>query len=244
MNKCLGLVVLGSLSCGVSDQVQTNLGTLSSPVYIPSQMGMEKGDGSRCDSSWSGGVCYVPDSKTVKFYVDGQNCPVWYKQRIQNAVIDMNTLSSPYGWSTQLVGINEPWNFTIYCETESTRPTARTWFNDNFDCHDTDLGDLCQTRTGYIAVRPNYAESKGVFKAATTQQRIYWMANSMRHEVGHAAFNFGHLPGTQQGTKLMAKGYPDDLDSPVWNSFLTPDQDEQHALDCYTPGSSGSSSCQ
>lgn len=241
--RLLTLLSAVGLSCASAGE-ELQIGTSRQAIFMPDGYGIEAGDHTRCDTEWSGGRCYVPDNRGAKVYVNPAGCPNWYVQRMQNAVIDMNTLVQPYGWSIQLVGINDPWTYQIYCNMgTSVNPAAFSDHTGSMDCHDSSRGELCQTRAGYIEVRPLYAESKGVFQAASDFQRRMWMANILRHELGHLVLGFGHLPGTQQGTKLMAKGYPDDLQSDVWNSLLGPDADEQFMLDCYTPGSGRSNSC-
>lgn len=245
MRKLINLGLFGLvLSCSSADFMPVEeIGVLEQPIFMPNGFGIEEGDHSRCDSDWSGGRCYVPDNRGAKVYVNPFGCPNWFVQRMNNAVIDMNNLVSPYGWSIQLAGINDVWTYQIYCDSSALAPAAYSDHTGGMDCHDSSRGELCQTRAGFIAVRPNYIESKGVFQSGTDFQRRMYVANVVRHELGHLVLGFGHLPGTQGGNKLMAKGFPDDLQSNVWNSLLGPDADEQYMLDCYTPGSGRNDSC-
>jgi hypothetical protein len=223
--KYLSIFLATALACGATDEGQYTtvepIGSLEQPIFMPNGFGIEAGDHSRCDSDWSGGTCYVPDNRGAKVYVNPFNCPNWFVQRMNNAVIDMNNLVSPYGWSITLVGINDPFTYQISCDSSDSSDSAPAAYSDHtgsMDCHDSSRGELCQTRAGFIVVRPNYIESKGVFQAATDFQRRMYVANIVRHELGHLVLGFGHLPGTQGGNKLMAKGFPDDLQSNVWNT--------------------------
>lgn len=237
--KASMFVLFGILAaCG--GEPTESLGTLEQPIYLPTDYGMEDGGKNyKCDGDWDGDVCLVPNDKDLTFFIDGYNCPNWYKQRMQNAVIDVNTMISPLGWRTRIVGINDPWDFVMFCETESTGPEAHSWFRNGMDCHDTTRGELCQTKGGYIALRPNYIESKPIFQNATLLQRIRKVANDLRHEIGHM-LGLGHHRTQRQGKLLMDNGFPDDLSSDAWNKFLGFTQEELRDLECYNPDKGGS----
>jgi hypothetical protein len=253
MKKPSALLALAlALACGgesfngvALDTPREDVGTLQQPIYMPSGYGSEEGDQTRCDSDWSGGLCVVPDNRSPNFGIDqcGTNDSLFHRN-IYTAlgyVIGV-TNSVPLEWATTR-SHSSGGDYVIRCVGDTSGTPMSTSYNSiTADCHDTERGQLCQSKSGTITVRTGVILNTPGFQAATASQRDRIINNMIRHEAGHV-IGFGHVPSGPG--KLMSVGF---TPTPVpgvdaWDNLYTFDSTEIHALDCYRETSGTTPRC-
>lgn len=238
---------LAALACAGTDVPELpieNLGTVEQPIFMPAGYGHE-GNSTRCDGSWSGGECQVPDWGDKEFKIKRllQNCDAWTIDRIDEALTLMQQRLEAVGWTMNLVTSGQ--NGTISCSTASGPPGTMN-ANGPWDLHSTSRGTLKQYGGFAITIRQwstylcdGTGEPGEVWSNATVQEQVNVFINIITHEISHVV-GLGH---GAQGT-LMAQTMACDTDAPQWQGVLDWEPEEYEMLLCYNPNSGTGSDCQ
>jgi len=223
------------------------LGSLEQPIFMPDGYGSEEGDQSRCDTSWSGGKCVIPDNRSPNFGIDQCGTEtslfhrnIWTALGYTFGVVN----SSPLDWAMTRSHSNGG-DYIVRCVGDTTGAPMSTSFNGvTADCHDTDRGTLCQAKSGTITVRMGVFLQNPAFANATAAEQDRIIQNMLRHEAGHVN-GLGHKKGASYD-QLMAAVYPNApgaAGTDPWANMLTHDSAEIHMLDCYRETSGTTSRC-
>lgn len=230
-------------------------GTSKQPIYMPLEYGSESSTSSpRCIPPWGGGECQVPDSRTMSVRVmntpsGDSNCGTAGNpasgtgKAVNDAVNDAIAIANSKGWlMTRKADNSLTGQITVRC-TGSSSGNPATTTGANYDCHDTEHGDLCQFGTANIEVRMGVIFAMPGYQQATAAQRQNVIYNILKHELGHA-LGFGH--NTFGMASVMFSPMPS---APVanvtdpWDGYRAFAKDELHMLDCYRDSSGTTPDC-
>jgi hypothetical protein len=253
MKKAIALLAsFAAMACGEAidadgialDVPEEDLGTLRQPIYMPSGYGSEEGDQTRCDSSWSGGGCMIPDNRSPGFAIQS-SClqgTLFHDQAYLALGYVMGVVnSSPLSWAMDRYHSGSA-DWHINCVGSGSLANTSCSILPAPDCHDTPRGELCQCKGGNIDINVNAVQNSPGWVNGTTAQRGRFINNIVRHEVGHA-IGLGHVPSS--AGKLMSVGYPSEPVPGVdpWDNLYTFDSTEVNALDCYRETSGTTPRC-
>lgn len=152
-----------------------DIGTLGQPIFMPDGFGSES-DQTRCDGSWSGNECVVPDRRQISFRVKttgpeacGATIAAQAKLAVDFVIGVAN--SSPNNWTISrvedVVGSVANWN--IKCRPGG--PPGQTTFDfSTVDSHSTPRGTLKQVQGGDIFIGTQVVTSLPAFINGTAAQ--------------------------------------------------------------------------
>lgn len=222
-----------------------DLGTAAEAIYMPYEYGAEDKSigGFGCIAPWAGGECGVPDSRTLYINVFVDNCPANTAQIIWDTVYTFDTLMTEEGWTVN-VAAGSHYNANVEINLDcGSNGALGLWSPEagSEDCHDTDLGDLCQWKEGDLRLNPIDLKQFYVWVYGTTTQRYWTQSNILLHELFHAA-GLGHT-GLHMPPRLMDQGWSLDSFSRATDGPMSPEWTQLRMLWCYNESSGTTMRC-
>lgn len=243
-NIIKAILALALFACGASPEDENvvegdyiPIGSTGQEIFMPTGYGAENGSGTpQCSPPWGGGICRVPDSKTLLYKLFASTCSSWWQARVVGAEAYvqpfLDGLGDDWNYSGEVAGL---YNIDIRC----TASSGLADFNNlqaSTDNHATEFGTLQQWVYGSIRIDTAEIEAQPGWASKTEAQRIRFAENIIRHEYGHS-FGFGH-----GGTGLMRDG-SQWTEAQAYGSTMTFGTTERNMLLCYNEDSGSTDDC-
>lgn len=243
----LGLL-LAACGAPIEEGEPLQLGQNEQEIFMPSEYGQEA-NGDRCIPPWNGGICIVPDQKSIKWrFPTGHNCSPWSVTQTRSAMTQLSTFWGSDFTITETAAPNN--NAVITCNTTETvaqNPRLETTQFFGGESHSTEHGQLKQYGTLQIVLYEGKIFDMPTFDcigaACETRRRNFW-GNVVRHSAGGHAMGLGHDAADNQGSHLMDKSFSGtDSTKAVYLGALGYSTSQLNGIDCYNQNSGTGDDC-